>query len=75
MNLSWNSMSVSNPMRLTYADFKRLPKQEKRMLLHRLPYEDFVTFTSLLKQPVSVLSPEIEELTLEELISRQRAAA
>ena len=75
MNTTWNSMSVSDPMRLTYADFKRLPKQEKRMLLHRMPYEDFVSFTSLLKLPVSTQTRELESLTLEELITRQRGVA
>ena len=75
MNMIWHSMSVSDPMRLTYADFKRLPKQEKRILLHRLPYEDFISLTSMLKQPVSTETRALEALTLEELISRQRTAA
>ena len=75
MNTSWHSMSVSDSMRLTYADFKRLPKQEKRMLLHRLPYEDFLSLTTALKQPVSTETKALEELTLEEVITRQRGVS
>jgi hypothetical protein len=72
MNMSWHSMNVDDSMRLKYADFKRLPKQEKRMLLHRLPYEDFLSLTTALKQPVSSATREMEELTLQEVIKRQR---
>jgi hypothetical protein len=59
-------------MRLTYADFKRLPKHEKRMLLHRLPYEDFLSLTTALKQPISSQPQDLETLTLQEVISKQR---
>jgi hypothetical protein len=75
MNMSWQSMSVSDSMRLTYADFKRLPKQEKRMLLHSLPYEDFLSLTDALKQPVSTETKALEELTLQEVIKRQRGVS
>lgn len=75
MNLSMHSMNVSDPLRLTYADFKRLPKQEKKVILHRLPYEDFMSFTAVLKQPVSTLTEALEELTIEELIARSRGIA
>jgi hypothetical protein len=74
MNTSWHSMSISDSMRLTYADFKRLPRNDKRMLLQQLPYEDFVTLTSVLKLPVSTQTASLEAMTLEELISKQRGS-
>jgi hypothetical protein len=67
-------MSISDSMRLTYADFKRLPRNDKRMLLQQLPYEDFVTLTSVLKLPVSTQTASLEAMTLEELISKQRGS-
>lgn len=72
MNTSWQTMSISDSMRLTYADFKRLPRNDKRMLLQQLPYEDFVSLTTVLRLPVSTETQTLEEMTLEELISKQR---
>lgn len=72
MNTSWQAMSISDSMRLTYADFKRLPRNDKRMLLQQLPYEDFVSLTTVLRLPVSTETQTLEAMTLEELISKQR---
>jgi hypothetical protein len=74
MNTIWQAMNISDSMRLTYADFKRLPRQDKRMLLQQLPYDDFVSLTSVLKLPVSTETRSLESLTLQELISRQRGS-
>ena len=74
MNTIWQSMNISDSMRLTYADFKRLPRHDKRMLLQKLPYEDFVSLTSVLKQPVSSETTTFESMTLQELIAKQRGS-
>ena len=54
--------------------FKRLPRQDKRMLLQRLPYEDFVSLTEVLKQPVSSETRTLESMTLQDIISKRRGS-
>jgi hypothetical protein len=70
MNTQWTASSVNDAMMLTYGDFRRLPKNDKRSILRSLPIDEFESLTAALKVPASSWPDQIDQLTLRELIQR-----